>query len=206
MAMLLLMFSSSAANTNSDNGGVEIDSFPRYAAKQLAIANDLKNTDLKEALVVTGALLQKSLPYENDSITNSIKYRHSLYLLMINENMSSKNMIQEILPYYHENNMRRWITLRIRLASLEVRFGNYVEAIEYLEDAIPKCDKHKLKINKGLAYSYLSDIYRLKSDFGQAFKYADLAYQLFTKLKTYRLDFCLFEHAWLHLHLGKRLR
>lgn len=167
---------------NDDKSTLANDSLAKYVALQLKKADKIKNKDLQEALLITEQLLKDSSRYKNDSISNYIKYRHSLYLLMLDENVSCKKMIYEILSYYEQKEPKKWTALKSRLGSIEIRFGHYDEAIRHLEEALPYAKKLRMKISEGLIYLYLSDIYRLKSDYGNAYKNADIALQLFREI------------------------
>ena len=127
-------------------------------------------------------LLKDSLVLRNDSLLNYVKYRHSLYLLMTDENIRSRAMILEILDYYEANNRKRWTNLKSRLGTLAMRLGDYELAQVHLEEALPYAKQLEMNITEGLIYLYISNIYRFKSDFGEAYRKAEVALQIFRKI------------------------
>ncbi|MEZ4849778.1 MAG: ATP-binding protein [Bacteroidia bacterium] len=155
------------------------DSLISYTGKQLDEAREKRNTDLQGALRITTDLLKNQSVQKHDSLYNYVKYTHSLYLLLLNENIRSKEMIMEILPYYKQTSQRRWTILLVRLGSLNIRLGNYEEAQDYLNRALPLTQTLDLPISYGMIYLYLSDMHQLKSDYGNAYKMADSALQVF---------------------------
>lgn len=168
----------------AENSTTELakDTLGVYVGKRLNEAKIAKNKDWNKAIAIMDNLLENPLVVENDSLLNAIKYKHSLYLLMIDENIRSKNMILEILAYHKANNLKRWTNLKSRLGSLAMRLGDYEEAKKHLEEALPYTVQLKMPITQGLINLYLSNICRFKADFGEAFRKADLALQIFQKL------------------------
>ena len=162
------------------------DSLIAFVNRQLVEADNLKNQDLLEAFSITRELFENDQIQKNDSLINLVKYRHSLYLLLLDRNVESKEMIREILPYYEKLSTRKWSILNIRLGSLEMRMGNYDQAITHLEIALPYTREFNMPVNQGLIYIYLSDISRFKSDFSGAYKQAEIALRIFEK--TDRID------------------
>lgn len=165
------------------------DSVATYVTKQLKQAKLAKKKDLNKAISITEDLLNDPLVISNDSILNYIKYRHSLNLLLIDENRQSKEMIQDILDYYEEKNIKRWTNLKSRLGLLEIRLGDYDKAGAHLKEALPYAQQLEMPITEGLIYLSLSKICRYKSDFGDAFRKADLGLQIFKKIN--RTDWIL---------------
>lgn len=171
-----------SASSKNDKSELSIDTLGGYVKNELDQASIAKNKDWSEAITITGNLLDHPLVRQNDSLINFVKYRHSLYLLMIDENIQSQKMINEIIVYYKENNPKRWTNLKSRLGSLAIRLGDYDLAKTHLEEALPFAQRLDMPITEGLIYLSLSNICRLKSDFGDAYRKADIALQKFRKI------------------------
>lgn len=168
----------------AENSKVDLvkDTLGVYVKKQLKEASNAKNKDWNKAIEIMENLLEDSLVADNDSLLNYVKYRYSLYLLMIDENIRSKEMILEIVAYYEEHSRKRWTNLKSRLGSLSKRLGDYDSAEIHLEEALPYAKKLEMSITEGLIYLNLSNICRFKSDFGDAYRKADIALQIFRKI------------------------
>lgn len=158
------------------------DTLGAYVKKQLKEASIAKNKDWSKAIAIMDGLQKDSLVLSNDSILNYVKYRHSLYLLMVDENIRSKEMILEILEYHEIHNRKRWTNLKSRLGTLSMRLGDYELAMMHLEEALPYAKQLEMNITEGLIYLYISNICRFKSDFGEAYRKADIALQIFKKI------------------------
>ncbi len=178
--IFLIPFPIFCENTNQV---VVVDSLIPYVNKQLEAASKSKNKDWSETITITGNLLENPLLRANDSLLNYVKYRHSLYLLMADENIKSRDMVQEIIGYYKINDLKKWTNLKSRLGTLNIRLGAYEIAKKHLDEALPFANKLKMPITEGLMYLYLSNICRIKSDFGDAFRKADLALKIFEKIE-----------------------
>ena len=178
---IISIISPTFSNTNSDR--INKDTFDLYVKKQLSLAYKTKNKDMKKAIAMTNDLLKNPLLIQSDSLLNYVKYKQSLYLLMADENIKSKEMILEILGYYAEKDRKKWTNLKSRLGSINIRLGDYDAASAHLREAQPVARELKMPITEGLIYLYLSNICRFKSDFGDAFRKADLALQTFQKIE-----------------------
>lgn len=160
-----------------------VDTLETYVKEQLKKAKTAKNKDWSKAIAIMDHLLSDSLVASNDSLYNFVKYRYSLYLLMIDENIQSREMIYEIIDYYEKNNPKRWTNLKTRLGTLDIRMGAYDSAQKHLQGALPFAKNLKMPITEGLINLYLSNICRFKSDFGEAFRKADEALKIFKKIE-----------------------
>ena len=169
-------------NGHSNSTITRQDSTGDYVKSRLAQAAKSSSEKITDALTITNELLQEEQIINNDSIYNYVKYRHSLYLLLSDKNEESRKIVNEILPYYKNNDLKKYTTLNIRLGSLEIRLGEYAKAKEHLESAIPYCDQLGLSLNKGLAKVYLADIHLIKSEFSAAFQQVDQAQYIFKSL------------------------
>jgi len=158
------------------------DSIAAYVKSKLNQSARLSRKNANDAVLVTDTLLFHSGLTFNDSISNHIRYRHSLYLLLSDRNLESKKVIHEIIDYYKEFDVKKWAILNIRLGSLEIRLGEYSKARFHIEQAIPYCDSLGLLLNKGIAKVYLADIHLIKSEYGSAFQQADQALTIFRSL------------------------
>ena len=161
---------------------IKSDSFALYVDKQLNIAKEFRYYDLKKSLSITENLLKDSLKYPNDSLLYDVKYYHSYYLMMNDNNNENKVLIEEISPYFKQNNLKKWAVLRLRTASTLINFGEYDKAIDALNDALPITQELKMNISEGLVYIFRCKINELKSDFVSAYKNADLALQIFKEI------------------------
>jgi len=183
--LIILLCSCSIPTIYADNSKLSIsqDSLGSYVKKQLEIAKAAKNKDWNKTIAIMDSLLTIPTLLDNDSILNFVKYRHSLYLLMIDKNIRSREMILEILDYYKIRNPQQWTNLKSRLGSIAIRLGDYDLAEKHLMDALPYTNQLNMPITEGLIYLNISNIYRFKSNFGEAYRKADLGLQIFQNLE-----------------------
>ncbi len=172
------------APTYSQNSQSDLpkDTLADYVDKQLKKASKAKNKDWNKAIMITGELLENSIVATNDSLLNYVKYRHSLYLLMIDENIQCKALVEEILAYYKKEDLKKYANLKSRLGTINIRFGNYDIAKAHLEEGLSYAKQLEMPITEGLINLYLSNICRFKSDFGEAYRKADAALHIFQKI------------------------
>ena len=170
------------------NKKTNVDTFQTFASSQIEKAKTISNSNLKQAIHILDDLLDQGIAENTrDSITFYIQYRLSLYLMMINRNLESKEMIEEIIPYYKDREPKKMAALYTRMGSIETRLGNYDKAVDFLNQAEKLCIELDLKISLGLVYLNLSDLYVIKSNYIEAYKKADLSLKTFQQ--TGRLDF-----------------
>lgn len=182
LSVLVVILTVSPTYANKHSSTLTKDSIGVYVKQQLDIAKKTKNKDWTTTIEIMDNLLKNPMVMRNDSILNYVKYRHSLYLLMIDENVRSRSMILEILDYYQQKNPKKWTNLKSRLGSIAIRMGNYDTAKAHLDEALPSANKLKMSITEGLIYLYISNICKFKSDYGDAYRKADLALQIFQKI------------------------
>lgn len=183
--LIILLFSCSISTTYADNQLLNIskDSLGIHVKKQLNLAKAAKNKDWNKAIAIMDSLLTIPILADNDSILNHVKYRYSLYLLMIDKNIRSRDMIMEILDHYKAKNPKRWTNLKSRLGSIAIRLGDYKLAEKHLKEALPFSNQLDMPITEGLIYLNISSICRFKSDFGEAYRKADLSLQIFERIE-----------------------
>lgn len=189
LTISLLFQTSTPAYTQNNQSDPVKDTLEVYVTKELKEASIAKNKDWNKAIAITSSLLGNALVATNDSILNYVKYRHSLYLLMIDKNIKSRKLIEEILPYYKKNDKKRYTNLKSRLGTIHIRLGEYDIAKIHLEEGMSYAQQLEMPITEGLINLYLSNIYRFKSDFGEAYRKADLALHIFKKVE--RADWIL---------------
>ena len=180
--LLFFFYTISPSYAENQQLDVPIDSLGKYVETQLNLAKTAKNKDWNKAISIMDNLLENPALENNDSILNYVKYKYSLYLLMTDKNIRSRDMIAEILGYYKIKNPKRWTNLKSRLGSIAIRMGNYDTAKAHLDEALPLANKLKMPITEGLIYLYISNICKFKADFGDAYRKADLALQIFQKI------------------------
>ena len=83
LPLFFILLTSSLIYADNTTATLPQDTIGIYVQKQLKLASIAKNKDWKKAITITGNLLENNLVASNDSILNYIKYRHSLYLLML---------------------------------------------------------------------------------------------------------------------------
>ncbi len=149
--------------------------FGQYIDSSLALINEVRYNDLNQAIQMTDRLIKESLPYENDSITNYLKFKFSLYHLLYGNAEQCKQVTTEIMDYYKHHDIIKYAILLNRMCHLEIKFGNYAQAMDNAEQALAILKDTDKYLSLGLVYTYLSNIYIQKTDYNQAYKYADLA-------------------------------
>ena len=179
MVVLFMVFGLTNLWANTNPAHITPDSFTVNLERQLKTAKELRNVDIRRSLSITQKLLKDSLNFPNDSLLYEVKYYHSYYLMMNDNNIENQALIESISPYFKKNNLRRWTILKVRMASAWIRFGEYDKAVKALNEALPYTKELAMTISEGLIYIHLCDIHQLKSDFVSAYKSADLALQLF---------------------------
>lgn len=170
------------AFSENNNSSLVSDTLQTYVTNQLEQAFKSKNKGWSETISITSSLLENPSLRSNDSLFNYVKYRHSLYLLMADENIKSREIVDEILGYYKKHDRKKWTNLKSRLVTLSIRLGEYDVAQTHIKEALPFTKKLNMPITEGLLYLGYSTIFRFKSDFGDAFRKAEIALKIFQKI------------------------
>ena len=162
------------ANTNQP-----IEKYQLY----LDIAQRQKDFDLYEAVNSSEEAVLIGEQLSNDSLQSLAKYYLSFYLFMLERNIESKLIIEDIIPYFEtQKDSAKIGALWNRLGKIQTNLGNYQHAIEIHKKAeiiLKAINKHS---GLGFTYLWLSDLYLERAEYQQSMLMAQNSLEQFTLL------------------------
>ena len=160
---------------------------PTESAEQLIeSAQEQKNVNLLQALKTISKADSLALVEGNIPLYNRTRYFHSLYLFMLGRNEESKEIIQEILPYFRHSEYDKWREgiLYNRLGKIAALKADYEQALAYHAKAEEILHWDARYAGLGFTNIYLADVHKDLGNYAEAINHCHQALDYFDKAES----------------------
>ena len=147
-------------------------------------AKENKNVDMSIAVQFTDEALVLAKSIQHDSLILRIENTKALYLLLAADYVSSKNIIERLIPQYQDQGRMYHVgILHNRLANIDLRLGEFDTAEMHARNALQLFEPTNNK-QRGISHIYLGEIYRHKLNYEKAFANIQMAIELMEEVNT----------------------